>query len=136
MIVIIGILAVGLVPKVIDAPKKARDTVRKKDLDSIKVALESYYADNSKYPADQAAVYGMTSYFQGATVPVDPSDKTVKYEYKYQAPANGAAGCYILSAKMDSVTGGNFDKPASDGTATCTAALSSGKPYYLTIGGN
>ncbi len=132
VIVIIGILSVGLIPKVIDAPKRARDTTRKADINNIKVALESYYADKNSYPANQVDLYKMTGYFQGGVVPKDPGDQK---EYGYKL-VTGASGCYILSAKMDVATGGNFDKDASDNSATCTPALGTGKPYFLTVGGN
>ena len=115
VIVIIGILAVGLVPKVIDAPKKARDTVRKKDLDSMKVALESYMADNAGYPncngnsfsrlTDSplpACLSGLNAYFQGSKVPNGPDGKSVYYYW-----GSKSLGCYVLSTSLESPSGGN-----------------------------
>lgn len=50
VIVIIGILAVALLPRVIGAPAKARDVTRKTDIADIINALELYAADVGSYP--------------------------------------------------------------------------------------
>lgn len=141
VIVIIGILAVGLVPKVIDAPKKARDTVRKKDLDSIKIAVESYYADKNTYPA-AIDITTLGSYFQGNKVPTDPSKKDassnpVPYLYsKDNVSAAGATKCYVIGTQLESTTGGNSTE-ATAGGVKCDAVLApANSAYYFTIGGN
>ncbi len=110
VIVIIGILAVGLVPKVIDAPKKARDTVRKTDLNAIKIAVESWYSDKTTYPATAEFTDAkMGSYFQGGTkIPVDPSQKS--YMYKL------IGTCYAIGADMESASAGNVTGATKDST--------------------
>src|SRR5690606_22723404 len=50
VIVIIGILAAALVPRLLDVQGRARDTQRKTDMKTIISALEMYMLDNSKYP--------------------------------------------------------------------------------------
>jgi len=53
VIVIIGILAVIIVPGLASGPQRARDAQRKADMRSIKNALETYYNDQTaggKYP--------------------------------------------------------------------------------------
>ncbi len=50
VIVIIGILSGLVVTQILGASKKARDTERKTDLDSISVQLEAYYAKAGGYP--------------------------------------------------------------------------------------
>ncbi len=142
VIVIIGILAVGLVPKVIDAPKRARDVVRKKDMDSIKVALESFYADNSSaYPSKvaftDASTLGLGSYFQGSVFPAG-SDGATKYYYSL---GNGSTTCYILAVKMDVTSSGNSATDPNGGAVpTCAVAAGyatgANKPYMYVVGGN
>ena len=47
VIVIIGILALIIVPGLASGPKRARDAQRKSDLRAVKNALETYYNDNT-----------------------------------------------------------------------------------------
>src|SRR5438445_1309759 len=51
VIVIIGILALLIIPNITSAPKKARDTQRKTDLTAVRKGLEEYYVNNNSYPA-------------------------------------------------------------------------------------
>jgi type II secretion system protein G len=72
VIVIIGILAVLIIPNLVSGPQRARDSQRKSDLRNIKTALETYYNDNNQYPnttwkTDLAA--GTTPYMKN--VPMD-----------------------------------------------------------------
>lgn len=136
VIVIIGILAVGLVPKVIDAPKKARDTVRKTDLNQIKIAVESYYSDKGSYPANILdATLG--SYFQGGKSPVDPSGVAYSYS-KDNADSAAKYKCYILGVQTESGQGGNSAAVlANIGTMKCDATLKAGDGnLYYVIGSN
>ena len=50
VIVIIGILALLVIPNLTSAPKKARDIDRKTDLGAIQKGLEEYYLSYAKYP--------------------------------------------------------------------------------------
>ena len=50
VIVIIGILAAALVPRLQDVQTRARDTKRKADLSQIYNALKLYELDNRRYP--------------------------------------------------------------------------------------
>ena len=54
VIVIIGILALLIIPNITSAPKKARDTTRKTDLKAIQKALEEYFVSNNAYPTSSA----------------------------------------------------------------------------------
>ncbi len=91
----------------------ARDTQRKSDLRTLKIALESYYADNGYYPA--AATWktdllsGTTPYAK--TIPTDPLTHA---EYAYApAPANCKTTCasYTLTAQLE-----NKNAEGSDGS--------------------
>ncbi len=103
-------------PKVIDAPKRARDTVRKKDLQSIQAALVAYSADNGGNfpPPAGACVSGISAtisqYFQGSKVPSDPVAGRAAYgcmngSYAYNIP--NAGKCIVLAAQMEVSGSGN-----------------------------
>lgn len=108
VIVIIGILAVIIVPGLASGPKRARDAQRKADLRSIKNALETYYNDNGHYPtaAEYTTASGgsssdvLESYL--ADIPTDPNDDSA-YTYT-PAPASCASGActsYTLSDTLE-----------------------------------
>src|SRR6478752_2117955 len=50
VIVIIGILALLIIPNITSAPKKARDTKRKTDITTVRKGLEEYFVNNNVYP--------------------------------------------------------------------------------------
>jgi len=50
VIVIIGILAAALVPRLRSVQERARDTKRKTDLQQIITAIELYKGDNNRFP--------------------------------------------------------------------------------------
>ncbi len=149
VIVIIGILSVGLIPKVLDAPKRARDTARKADLKSIQAALTSYYADYKTYPKDttqymipytygNGSVIGLDGYFQGGKIPKDPT--TATGDYYYHLDASGS--CYILATILEVANGGNSKKdPTAGGVSgiggtVCSEPLTQGAGKFLyVIGG-
>ena len=58
VIVIIGILAAALIPRLTGIQARARDTARLADMRNVSTALESYKLDNNTYPI---AVYASTS---------------------------------------------------------------------------
>jgi len=113
VIVIIGILALLIIPNITSAPKKARDTQRKTDLRAIQQGLEEYFVNNNGYPvsasftpADQ--VLGSTNQSgpldnaqNGATpimktVPTDPKNAS-PYQYTYQS----SGSTYTLNACLE-----------------------------------
>jgi len=50
VVVILGILAAVVVPRVMDRPAQARITAAKNDIQAIKSALDMYKLDNHRYP--------------------------------------------------------------------------------------
>lgn len=50
VIVIIGILATALIPRIIGAQASARDTTRIMQIRQVQSALAAYYADHKEYP--------------------------------------------------------------------------------------
>lgn len=130
VIVIIGILAVGLVPKVLDAPKRARDAVRKADLNSIRTALEQYAVDKSTYPADISNTT-LGTYFANQTTPVPPAGTTAT-TYTY-TKITGSTCSYALSVILETKSGN-----ASVPTTTCTVTNTAGttqSAYFGVVGG-
>lgn len=139
VIVIIGILSVGLVPKVLDAPKKARDTVRKTDLNNIKLALESYYVDKNSYPSCTGAspcgvetLKDFDSYFQGTKIPVDPSQKVDGKPLSYTYVP--FTGCYVLIAKLES-NGGNAKNGVSASSCKGVQDFTAGSGDFFYLAG-
>ena len=57
VIVIIGILAAALIPRLTGIQARARDTARIADIRNSSIAIESYHADHGSYPI---AVYAYT----------------------------------------------------------------------------
>jgi len=56
VIVIIGILAAALVPRLVSIQGRARDTKRKVDFKQMEDALEIYYMDNNMYPYSSSPI--------------------------------------------------------------------------------
>lgn len=57
VIFIIGLLATALIPKILSAQGRTRDSKRKADIYTISNALETYYLDKSKYPHSFSGIY-------------------------------------------------------------------------------
>ena len=143
VIVIIGILSVGFAPTLLNAPKKARDGVRKGNLEQIRKAIDAYALDNgSKYPEDHSAegsyncfkksdlALNASKYFQGGTLPIDPSGPDyVVYGGQCQGDflyrKNGdTSGCYILATKVEIDSNGNSSRAISHPAfADCDTAV-------------
>ncbi len=84
VISIIGTLAVALLPSVLNAPARARDAVRKTDLNNMVTLLETYAADNGHYPQGSGCIDTLVdgsggpdfnTYFNGGRAPKDPNGK-------------------------------------------------------------
>lgn len=105
VIMIIGILAATLLPKVMGAPASARDAGRISQLRQIAIALEAYYADNNQYPS-----------VAGCLDPAMTSTTAVT-----------VAGAVLVNEYMDLMPGD--PQPNAVLGATCTAA-NAGRFYY------
>jgi general secretion pathway protein G len=103
VIVVIGILALLVIPNLTSAPKKARDIQRKTDLRAVQKALEEYFVSNSAYPVTTVwATLGTGFLATGTppilkTMPIDPTNSGV-YIYSYNASVNTA---YTLRACLE-----------------------------------
>ncbi len=129
VIVIIGILALLIIPNITSAPKKARDTQRKTDLTTVRKGLEEYFVNNNSYPAgtDYTGLNDLTLTSTGPimkVVPVDPKN-TGALVYKY-TPANNNT-TYTLTACLEN-PGDNGANVTSDNTCSTPAG---GKIFTL-----
>lgn len=113
VIVIIGILALLIIPNITSAPKKARDTQRKTDMRAVQKGMEEYFTSNNVYPATMAALSaGNTPIMK--TVPTDPKNTGV-YVYTYTPSA--AFDSYTLHSCLEN-GGDNGQYVSTD--AACT----------------
>jgi type II secretion system protein G len=114
VIVIIGILALLIIPNITSAPKKARDTTRKTDLRAVQKGLEEYFVSNNIYPSASNWQTDLTSGTAPImkAVPNDPKNAS-PYVYTY-TPANSDT-TYTLTACLEN---------ASDSGTNTVAAVS------------
>lgn len=102
VVVILGILAAIVVPRVMDRPDQARITKAKQDVRALESALNLYRLDNYRYPSTDQ---GLESLLSGSgdsnrkggpymdRLPMDPWGN----EYLYLSPgSNGAIDIYSL----------------------------------------
>ena len=115
VIVIIGILALLIIPNITSAPKKARDTTRKTDMRAIQKGMEEYFVSNNVYPATTGDLaLGVTPIMKN--VPADPKNTGV---YKYTYTPSAAFDAFTLHACLENA-GDNGQYVTTD--AGCTGA--------------
>lgn len=116
VLVILGILAGLIVPRIMGRPEEARRMKAKIQIQSIETALQLYKLDNGSYPAteqglqalveappsgDLARAWREGGYLEKGRVPLDPWNN----EYVYLSP--GTNGEYdIISYGADGTPGG------------------------------
>lgn len=116
VIVILGILATLIVPRIMDRPEQARRLKARIQLESFETALKLYKLDNGAYPATEQGLQALVTpptdgtsaknfpkegYLEKGTVPKDPWG----HEYVYLCP--GVNSAYdIISYGADGVPGG------------------------------
>ncbi|MDH5393801.1 MAG: type II secretion system major pseudopilin GspG [Gammaproteobacteria bacterium] len=114
VVVILGILAAVVVPRIMDNPDKARITKAKQDIRALESALNLYRLDNYKYPTTDQGLEALitppgdlatsSNYKQGGYIrklPADPWGST----YLYLSPGeHGELDIYSLGA--DGAPGG------------------------------
>lgn len=126
VITIIGILAAALLPNILGAPVRARDSARKADLSDIVAAVELYSGDNGNYPVDIATCIDqledgtgtpgiLDEYFAGGLPPVDPqgklpdgtdTDANCESGYMYTA-GDGNPLYYVIYSRIELPQNGN-----------------------------
>jgi type II secretion system protein G len=125
VIVIIGILAVLIIPNLTTGPQRARDAQRKSDLRNMKTALETYFNDTNAYPSGDYAGLETTlepTYIK--TVPVDPRGGTNAAPGYVYTPTCAGTPSVCTSYVLDATLENSKDSAIKSGT-TSTYEVSS-----------
>ena len=77
VVVILGILAALVVPKIISRPDEARAIAAKQDVASLIQALKLYRLDNQRYPTTEQGLQALVA--RSATAPIPPNWKAGGY---------------------------------------------------------
>src|SRR5579864_3076606 len=77
VVVILGILAALVVPKIISRPDEARVIAAKQDIASLLQALKLYRLDNQRYPTTEQGLQALS--IKPTTAPVPPNWKPGGY---------------------------------------------------------
>ncbi len=117
VIVILGLLASMLVPKIMDRPNEARVTKAKMDMKALDSALKLYKLDTGRYPTTEQGLmalitkpelrpvprnYRKGGYLDGTAAPVDPWG----YDYIYRSPGEEDRPYELISLGADGMEGG------------------------------
>ena len=144
VMVILAVLAAVGINSFVSSQKKSRDSTRKSSLKNVVTALELYYNDKGKYPADDGAGLirgcgadaaptvcqpGATFSDANGTVYMErlPTDPTSKRRYYYRAPSVNQFQIYAnLENDQDpSIISTAVSCAASTGSLPCNFGLSS-----------
>ena len=116
VLVILGILATLVVPRIMSRPDEARIIAAKQDINSIGQALKLYRLDNHAYPTTDQGLQALVT--KPAAPPAPPNWKTGGYldrlpkdpwgnEYKYLSPGvKNTNDVDIFSLGADGAAGG------------------------------
>ena len=128
VIVIIGILATLLIPRIMERPEEARRVKGKMDIKSIESALKLYKIDSGSYPTTEQGLIALLKkpetppiptkwreggYLDGTAVPKDPWGNP----YYYVSPTPDGKDYEIVSYGSDGELGGtgkNADISSTD----------------------
>jgi len=116
VLVILGVLATMIVPRIMGRPEEARRVKAKIDIQNLETALKLYQLDNGEYPTTEQGLQALVEppavgelarswreggYLEKGRVPLDPWG----YEYVYLSP--GSHGDFdLLSYGADGEPGG------------------------------
>ncbi len=117
VIIILGILATFLVPKIMEKPEEARVAKAKSDIKAIELALKMFKLDNGFYPTTEQGLkaliqkpdiepipkhYREGGYLEAKGVPKDPWGNP----YIYRSPGEEGRPYEIISLGADGKEGG------------------------------
>ena len=117
VVVILGLMATLLVPRIMDRPDEARVAKAKVDIRTLESALRLYRLDNGAYPTTEQGLaalirkpdiaplprnYRSGGYLEAASVPRDPWGNA----YRYRAPGQQGRDYEITSLGSDGKEGG------------------------------
>ena len=84
VVVILGILAALIIPKIMSRPEQARLVRAKQDIQAIQEALDLYQLDNGFYPSTQQGLNAL-----------------IKQPFSSPQPSNWKSGGYLQSVPLD-----------------------------------
>ncbi|HDS1630554.1 type II secretion system major pseudopilin GspG [Stenotrophomonas maltophilia] len=112
VVVIIGILAALIVPRLMDRPDQARVVAARQDIAALMQALKLFKLDNGRYPSAEQGLQALVKPPQGGgAMPVTPyldrlPNDPWGHPYQYQIPGtHGDIDVFSLGA--DSKSGGD-----------------------------
>jgi len=118
VVVILGLLAGLLVPRIMDRPEEAKVTKARMDMRTIESALRFYRLDNGFYPTTEQGLEALISrpesnpsprnwrsggYLESSSVPRDPWGN----QYVYRSPGDEGREYEIISLGADGKEGGS-----------------------------
>jgi general secretion pathway protein G len=117
VIVILGVLAALVVPKVMSRPDEARITAARQDIGSIVQALKLYKLDNMRYPTTEQGLMALVK--KPASAPVPPNWKGNGYLEKLPKDPWGNAYQYLqpgLHGEIDIISLGADGAAGGEGS--------------------
>ena len=116
VVVILGILAALVVPKIISRPDEARVIAAKQDLASVMQALKLYRLDNQRYPVTEQGLQALVT--QPTTAPLPPNWKTGGYVERLPKDPWGSPYQYLnpgIHGEIDVFSFGADGAPGGEG---------------------
>jgi len=116
VIVILGVLAALVVPRIISRPDEARAVAAKQDIATIGQALKLYRLDNQRYPTAEQGLAALTA--KPELAPVPPNWKPGGYLERLPKDPWGNAYVYVnpgLHGEIDVLSLGADGKPGGEG---------------------
>ncbi len=116
VVIILGILATLVVPKVMSRPDEARQVAARQDISSIVQALNLYRLDNNRYPT---AAQGLGALLKKPTLePIPPNYKPEGYLNKMPVDPWGFNYQYLnpgLATEIEVISFGADSEPGGEG---------------------
>ncbi|MCF7835167.1 prepilin-type N-terminal cleavage/methylation domain-containing protein [Candidatus Gracilibacteria bacterium] len=128
VIVIIGVLAAALIPRLTSVRGRANDVARKADLQQVATAIVSYSMDKGRYPSTgkvSVDTLPLTSYM--TTTPGDPQSSTILAEFPTSLTGVNTGQYIYVSLTKSSNAGKGF--------ALVSKAETEGGANWLYLGG-
>ncbi|MFA5748046.1 MAG: prepilin-type N-terminal cleavage/methylation domain-containing protein [Candidatus Absconditabacterales bacterium] len=125
VIVIIGILAAALIPRLMGVTGRANDTARKADIQQISTAFVSYQIDHGQFPGNGGCISTISGELTSAglnSIPTDPQRNKIltandgcttpgQFAYKFLTKNSQASGAAIIIAGVETIGGANYVLP-------------------------
>ena len=116
VVVILGILAVLVVPKIIGRPEEARRIAAKQDIASLMQALKLYRLDNLRYPSTEQGLQALVT--RPTSAPLAPNWKAGGYIERLPKDPWGSPYQYLnpgLHGEIDVFSFGADGAPGGEG---------------------